>query len=165
MSADSLSGLSARKQDYINKTLKDASSNGVSGADDAIKSFRSASEMAANDPKLLSKMDASAQKALSENQDLRTSSETTAAQNLGLNSARSALETAQSTYSQASQSGDATAIARAQSLINDAERNIDGIGNKILSDSQAMENFNNLHKADKQWVNDQTLRISRKNNP
>ena len=165
LSADSLSGLSARKQDYINKTLKDASSNGVSGADDAIKSFRSASEMAANDPKLLSKMDASAQKALSENQDLRTSSETTAAQNLGLNSARSALETAQSTYSQASQSGDATAIARAQSLINDAERNIDGIGNKILSDSQAMENFNNLHKADKQWVNDQTLRISRKNNP
>ena len=110
-------------------------------------------------------MDASAQKALSENQDLRTSSETTAAQNLGLNSARSALETAQSTYSQASQSGDATAIARAQSLINDAERNIDGIGNKILSDSQAMGNFNNLYKADKQWVNDQTLRISRKNNP
>lgn len=165
LSADSLSGLSASKQGYIRQTLKDASSNGVSGADDAIKSFRNASETAANDPKLLSKMGASAQKALSDNQDLRTSSDTTAAQNLGLDSARSALETAQSTYSQASQSGDATAIAKAQSLINDAERNIDGIGNKILSDPQAMGNFNNLHKADKQWINDQTLRISRKNNP
>lgn len=165
LSADSLSGLSASEQGYIRQTLKDASSNGVSGADDAIKSFRNASETAANDPKLLSKMDASAQKALSDNQDLRTSSDTTAAQNLGLDSARSALETAQSTYSQASQSGDATAIAKAQSLINDAERNIDGIGNKILSDPQAMGNFNNLHKADKQWINDQTLRISRKNNP
>ena len=165
LSADSLSGLSANKQKYIRETLKDTSSNGVSGADDAIKSFRNASETAANDPKLLSKMGASAQKALSENQDLRTSSETTAAQNLGLNSARSALKTAQSAYYQADQSGDATAIAKAQSLINDAERNIDGIGNKILSDPQAMGNYNNLYKADKQWMDDQTLHIFRKNNP
>ncbi len=165
ISKDDLSKTSASNQKHMQQQLATAQQAGNANADNQIAHFRATSAQVQADPKAMGSMKLDAQQQLTVNQTMRTINEQRAASGIGLDAIRDNINQAQRAYDSATRTGNQAAIAQAKTVLDGAHKQMAELGDKILTDTTAMNHFNNLSQADKSYVNRETLRWQGMSNP
>ncbi len=165
ISKDDLSKTSASNQKHMQQQLAAAQQAGNANADNQIAHFRATSAQVQADPKAMGSMKLDAQQQLTVNQTMRTINEQRAASGIGLDAIRDNINQAQRAYDSATRTGNQAAIAQAKTVLDGAHKQMAELGDKILTDTTAMNHFNNLSQADKSYVNRETLRWQGMSNP
>ena len=165
ISKDDLSKTSASNQKHMQQQLAAAQQAGNANADNQIAHFRATSAQVQADPKAMGSMKLDAQQQLTVNQTMRTINEQRAASGIGLDAIRDNINQAQRAYNSATRTGNQAAIAQAKTVLDGAHKQMAELGDKILTDTTAMNHFNNLSQADKSYVNRETLRWQGMSNP